>query len=120
VMDQLIHYGEVKRGRIGVSIQDLTPDLAQAMNVKRTNGAVIAKVEPGSAADHAGLKTGDLVVAANGVPIHSGTQLYTAIGLTRIGDDINLTLDRGGSERSVSIKVELAQQTSVGKPVLER
>jgi Do/DeqQ family serine protease len=120
VMDQLIHYGEVKRGRIGVSIQDLTPDLAQAMNVKRTNGAVIAKVEPGSAADHAGLKTGDLVVAANGVPVHSGTQLYTAIGLTRIGDDVNLTIDRGGSERSVNVKVELAQQTSANKSALER
>jgi Do/DeqQ family serine protease len=120
VMDQLIHYGEVKRGRIGVSIQDLTPDLAQAMNVKRTNGAVIAKVEPGSAADHAGLKTGDLVVAANGVPVHSGTQLYTAIGLTRIGDDVNLTIDRGGSERSVNVRVELAQQTSANKSALER
>ena len=120
VMDQLIHYGEVKRGRIGISIQDLTPDLAQAMNVKRTDGAVIAKVEPGSAADHAGLRTGDLVVAANGVPVHSGTQLYTAIGLTRIGDDISLTVDRGGGERSVNVRVELARQTSASKPALER
>jgi Do/DeqQ family serine protease len=120
VMDQLIHYGEVKRGRIGISIQDLTPDLAQAMNVKRTNGAVIAKVEPGSSADHAGLKTGDLVVAANGVAVHSGTQLYNAIGLTRIGDDVSLTVDRGGSERSVSVKVELAQQTSANRPAIER
>jgi Do/DeqQ family serine protease len=120
VMDQLIHYGEVKRGRVGISIQDLTPDLAQAMNVKRTNGAVIAKVEPGSSADHAGLKTGDLVVAANGVAVHSGTQLYNAIGLTRIGDDINLTVDRSGSERSVSVKVELAQQTLANKPAIQR
>jgi Do/DeqQ family serine protease len=120
VMDQLIHYGEVKRGRVGISIQDLTPDLAQAMNVKRTDGAVIAKVEPGSPADHAGLKTGDLVVTANGVAVHSGTQLRNAIGLTRIGDDVNLTVDRGGNERSVSVKVELAQQTSANKSAIER
>ena len=112
VMNQLLRYGEVTRGRIGVSIQDLTPDLAQAMNTRRLNGAVIAKVEPGSAADHAGLKTGDLVVAANGAAVHSGTQLRNAIGLTRIGDDVRLTIDRDGSERTVNVKVELAQQAA--------
>jgi Do/DeqQ family serine protease len=112
VMDQLIRYGEVKRGRIGVTIQDLTPDLAQAMNTKHTNGAVIAKVEPGSPADRAGLKTGDLVVSANNVPVRSGTQLRNTIGLTRIGDDVNLTVDRGGSERALSVRVELAQQAA--------
>jgi Do/DeqQ family serine protease len=120
VMDQLIRYGEVKRGRIGVAIQDLTPDLAQAMNTTRTNGAVIAKVEPGSPADRAGLKTGDLVVAANGVAVHSGTQLRNAIGLTRIGEEVNLTIDRGRSERSVGVRVELAQQAAVKKPEAER
>jgi Do/DeqQ family serine protease len=120
VMDQLIHYGEVKRGRIGVSIQDLTPDLAQAMDTKQTNGAVIAKVEPGSSADHAGLKSGDLVTAANGVTVHSGTQLRDAIGLTRVGDDVSLTIDRNGSERTVTVKVEMAQQTANQTQPLER
>jgi Do/DeqQ family serine protease len=120
VMDQLIRYGEVKRGRIGVAIQDLTPDLAQAMNTKRTNGAVIAKVDPGSSADHAGLKSGDLVVAANGVAVHSGTQLRNAIGLTRIGDEVKLTIDRGGNDRSVGVRVELAQQAAAAKPESER
>jgi Do/DeqQ family serine protease len=112
VMDQVIRYGEVKRGRIGVSIQDLTPDLALAMNTKQTTGAVIAKVEPGSAADHAGLKSGDLVISANGVGVRSGTQLRDAIGLTRVGDDVNLVVDRNGNERNVSVKVEMAQQTA--------
>jgi Do/DeqQ family serine protease len=108
VMDQLLHYGSVKRGRIGVAIQDLTPDLAQAMNTTRTDGAVIARVEAGSTADQAGLKTGDLVVAANGVPIHSGTQLRNAIGLTRTGDGVRLTVDRRGAERSLDVVVEAA------------
>ena len=112
VMDQLTHYGEVKRGRIGVAFQDLTPDLAQAMSTARDTGAVIAKVEPGSPADRAGIKTGDLVVAANGVAVHSATQLRNVIGLTRIGDEVNLTLDRGGSERTARVKVELAQQAA--------
>jgi Do/DeqQ family serine protease len=104
VMDQLIRYGEVKRGRIGVAIQDLTPDLAQAMNTTRTSGAVIAKVEPGSPADHAG----DLVVAVNGVAIHDAAQLRNTIGLSRIGDAVKLALDRGGSEHTVEIRVEPA------------
>ena len=82
VMDQLIRYGEVKRGRIGVAIQDLTPDLAQAMSTSHTTGAVIARVEPGSPAERAGLRTGDLVVAVNGVPVRSGTQLRNVIGLS--------------------------------------
>jgi Do/DeqQ family serine protease len=112
VMDQLVRYGEVKRGRIGVTIQDLTPDLAQAMNTTRVSGAVIARVEPGSSADHAGLKSGDLVIAANGVAMRSGTQLRNTIGLTRIGDEVNLTIDRHGGEKAVDVKVELAQQAA--------
>ena len=109
VMDQLIKYGEVKRGRIGVAIQDLTPDLAQAMNTKRTVGAVIAKVEPGSPADNAGLRSGDLVVAVNGAQVRDGAQLRNAIGLGRVGDEMKLTIERGGSDRIVSVRIELAQ-----------
>jgi Do/DeqQ family serine protease len=122
VMDQLTRYGEVKRGRIGVSIQDLTPDIAEAMKTSHTEGAVIARIEAGSAADHAGLKSGDLVVEANGVPVHSGTQLRNAIGLTRIGEEVRLTIDRAGAERSVTVKVELAPQAAntTRKRLMER
>src|SRR6202163_4227876 len=86
VMEQLVRYGEVKRGRIGVAIQDLTPDLAQAMKTTHSTGAVIARVDPGSPAERAGLHSGDLVVAANGVAVRGGTQLRNMIGLARIGD----------------------------------
>jgi Do/DeqQ family serine protease len=119
VMDQLIRYGEVKRGRIGVVIQDLTHDIAEAMKTSLTSGAVIAKVEPGSAADRAGLKSGDLVVAANGAPVHDGAQLRNTIGLGRIGDEVKLTVERGGSERAVAVKIEAAQ-TAATKQAPER
>ena len=108
VMDQILRYGEVKRGRIGVAIQDLTPELAQAMNTKQTNGAVIARVESGSPAEQAGLKTGDLVVAVNGTVVHSGTQLRNMIGLARIGDQVTLTVDRRGSESTVAVRIDPA------------
>jgi Do/DeqQ family serine protease len=108
VMDQLTRYGEVRRGHIGVAIQDLTPDLARALGTTHTQGALIARVEPGSAAQHAGLRSSDLVVAVNGTPIHNASELRNRVGLAQIGDDIELTVDRGGSERAVSVRIEQA------------
>jgi Do/DeqQ family serine protease len=121
VMDQLIHYGQVKRGRIGVEIQDLTPEIAQAMNATQTTGAVIRRVDPGSPAERAGLRSGDLVVAVNGVPVRSGTQLRNTIGLSRIGDAVGLTvIRRGGGEQQLEIRVEQAAATAARKPATER
>jgi Do/DeqQ family serine protease len=108
VMDQLIRYGEVRHGRIGVAIQDLTPDLARALGTTRTEGALVARVEPGSAAQRAGLRSSDLIVAVNGVPIHNASELRNRVGLAQIGDEIELTLDRGGAERTVSVRIEQA------------
>ena len=120
VMEQLIRHGEVRRGRIGVAIQDLTPDLADAMKTSHTTGAVIARVDPGSPAERAGLRNGDLVVAANGVPIRSGTQLRNVIGLTSIGSDVALTVDRRGSEYKVAVNVEAAAPTAARQRVRQR
>jgi Do/DeqQ family serine protease len=112
VMDQLINYGEIKRGRIGVAIQDLTPDLAQALGTRQTQGAVIARVDPGSPAERAGLRTNDLVVAINGAPMRSGIELRNRVGLSRIGDEVELTVERGGAERSVTVRIEKATTTA--------
>jgi Do/DeqQ family serine protease len=112
VMDQLVQYGEIKRGRIGVAIQDLTPDLAQALGTKHTQGAVIARVEPGSPAERAGLRTNDLVVAINGAPMRSGTELRNRVGLSRIGDAVELTVERGGTERNVTVRIEQVTTTA--------
>jgi serine protease Do len=112
VMDQLINYGEIKRGRIGVAIQDLTPDLAQALGTRRTQGAVIARVEPGSPAERAGLRPNDLIVAINGAPMRSGSELRNRVGLSRIGDEVELTVERGGVERNVTVRVERATATA--------
>ena len=108
VMEQIVRFGEVKRGRIGVVIQDLTPDLAQAMSTAHTTGAVIARVDAASPAERAGLHTGDLVVAVNGVAVRSGTQLRNMIGLTRIGDEVELTVDRRGAQSKVAVHVDPA------------
>jgi Do/DeqQ family serine protease len=106
VMEQLINHGEIKRGRIGVAIQDLTPDVAQALGTTYRQGAVIAKVVPGSPAERAGLRTSDLVVAVNGTPIHNGAELKNHVVLAKIGDEVDLTVIRGGSERTVAVRIE--------------
>jgi Do/DeqQ family serine protease len=108
VMEQLISYGEIKRGRIGVEIQDLTPDIAQGLGTTRTGGAVIARVLPGSSAEHAGLRTNDVVVAVNGAPIQNGAELKNHVVLARIGDQVDLTVLRGGVEHTVPVRVEQA------------
>ena len=106
VMDQLISGGEIKRGRIGVAIQDLTPDIAQALGTTRTQGAVIARVEPGSPAERAGLRTNDVVIAVDGAPIRNGAELKNRVVVARIGDAVDLTIVRGGSERTVAVRID--------------
>ena len=118
VMDQLIAGGEIKRGRIGVQIQDLTPDIAQALGTNRTQGAVIAKVFPGSPAERAGLRSSDLVVAVNGAPIHNGAELKNRVGLSKIGDSVELTILRGSAERTVAVRVD--QFAAQRQPVRQR
>jgi Do/DeqQ family serine protease len=107
-MDQIIRYGSVRRGRIGVAIQDLTPEIAQALGTSVRRGAVIARVEPGSPAARAGLRASDVIVAIDGAPVTGGTQLRNRIGLAPIGNSVQLTIDRHGSEQTVSVRIEEA------------
>jgi S1-C subfamily serine protease len=119
-MDQLISYGEIRRGRIGVAIQDLTPDLAQALGTRRTEGAVVARVEPGSPAEHAGLRPNDIIVAIEGAPMRTGSELRNRVGLSRIGDDLELTVERGGVERNATVRIERATTTAQRQRLRQR
>jgi Do/DeqQ family serine protease len=115
VMEQLIQYGEVKRGRIGIAIQELTPEIATAIGTRRVEGAVVARVEPSSPAARAGLEPGDLVVAVNGTPVRSMAQLRNKIGLTRLGETLQLTVERKGQVKNVTAKVEQAERSARGE-----
>ncbi|HDP88629.1 MAG TPA: DegQ family serine endoprotease [Thioalkalivibrio sp.] len=105
IMEQLIETGEVRRGRLGVMVQDLTPDLAQAFDLKQTRGAVIAQVEPGSPAEKAGLEAGDVVVSVNDRPIHRASEMRNAVGLLRIGSEVKMRVIRDGRERTLVARV---------------
>ena len=89
VMEQIVQNGEVRRGRIGVSIRELTVGTSQASSL--TEGALIADVARGSPAEHAGVQKGDIVVTVGGKTIRSAAQLRNKIGLTPVGGRLQLT-----------------------------
>lgn len=105
VMEQLLRFGEVRRGRIGVVIQDLTPALAEAMRLGSQQGAVIAQVEPGSPADRAGLRPRDVVLSVDGQPVRSSADLRNRIGLVEVDRTVTLELLRDGRRSRVNVKV---------------
>jgi serine protease Do/serine protease DegQ len=114
VIDQVLKYGEVRRGRLGVETQDLTPETAKQLGVTITEGAVVLRVEKGSAAEKAGLRPKDVVVAVGERPIRASGELRNRVGLTPVGEEVDMTVLRDGQRIKVRARVaELYQSTSV-------
>jgi len=101
-MDQLIKYGQVKRGILGVQLYNVTPDIAKEFGLGETTGALVAGVAQGSAAERAGIKTGDIIISLNGVTMKNSGELRNAIGLLHVGDKVEIGLLRDGKPRRVS------------------
>lgn len=102
VMDQLIKYGQVKRGVLGVNIYGVTPDIAKEFGLTESSGALVAGVAPGSAAERAGVKTGDIITSINGVTMRDAGELRNTIGMLRVGDKVEIGLLRDGKPRQVT------------------
>jgi len=111
VMDQLVEHGHVRRGRIGVSIKDMTAP-ALATSTEGIVGALIADVRRGSPAEQVGIQKGDVIIAADGRTIRSAAQLRNKISLTQIGERLQLTLARKGAISDVSVEVTPAVETA--------
>ncbi len=120
VVAQLTKYGEVKRGRIGVQIQDLTPELAKSLGVSQIGGAVIERVEKDTPADRGGMKTGDIVVAIDGKPITGASSLRNRVGLSPVGTDLKITVLRSGARKDLSLTIEKEAKAVVTAAVDER
>ena len=109
IMYQLIQYGKVRRGGIGARFQDLSPELAEAFNLSSQQatyqGALIASILPGSAAEKAGLKTGDIVIRAAGRPVTNASDIQNRIGLSSIGERLPLSLIRNGKRLDKSVEI---------------
>lgn len=105
IMEQLIQYGSVKRGQLGVTIAPVTPDIVEALGLTTASGALITQVASASAAARAGVKAGDIVTAINGRAVKSAAEFRNAIGLLRVGDKVELALLREGEARKITAEI---------------
>jgi Do/DeqQ family serine protease len=112
VMDQLVKNGKVSRGRLGVEIQEITPDLAKSMNLKDSRGVLVSGVESGLAADRAGVRVGDVVTAINGTPVEDSNSLRNRIAATPPGTDVTLSVLRDGHEEQLHAKLTQLDTTA--------
>jgi serine protease Do len=115
VAKQLRAEGKVTRGRLGVRIQPMTKELAQSFRLEEPNGALIATVDPGSPADKAGLKAGDVVLAFNGQPIDEPNKLPRLVAATKPGTTATLKIWRDG--KAEEVKFTAAELVAESKPV---
>ena len=111
VMEQIIESGEVKRGRIGVAIQNITPDLRDAMDLSTSTGALVSSVSEDSPAEKAGLKEGDIIVGFNGDDILDASDIRNSVGYVRPGQRADITYLRDGRRRTTKIDVEAFKES---------
>jgi Do/DeqQ family serine protease len=104
VMLQLAHFGEVRRGRLGIQMQDLPG----------RDGAALAQVQPASPAEKAGLRAGDIVVAVNGRPVRGAAELRAQLGVIPAGETIELRIQRGGETRTLRVRIAELETREAG------
>ena len=126
VMDQIISFGSVRRGLLGVNIATITPEIAESYSLDTTSGALITLVADDSAAENAELLIGDVIVTVDAEPIEGAESLRNAIGLLRPGDSVEVGIIREGSAQTVTAILGEAnppadeqQQLSSVDPVFE-
>ena len=113
VVAQLVEHGEVRRGLLGVHIANLDPLAAETMGLDRNYGVVINEVTSGGAADKAGVKVGDVVLAIDGQPMRNLTELRDRIGRTAPGTEVELLVLRDGKEKRIKVELELRTEEAV-------
>ncbi len=120
IKDVLVKHGEVKRGLLGVTTQDLTPELVNAFNLETPHGAAISRIENDSPAAKAGLEPGDIIVGANDKPINNSQDINNIIGLLQIGDKVTLDYFHGTEKKAVTAIIAKAEQTQLAGEKLHR
>ena len=113
IMNQILQFGEVKRGLLGVSISDFNADSARAYGVDGTaEGALVQEVAAGSAAEKAGIEVGDVIVSIDGQSIKGASDLRNTVGLKRSGESVRVDLIRDGKRRQVSAMLSEVSSTA--------
>ena len=118
VMDQLVHGGKVRRGKLGIRIRDLDPDMAKQFGYNGVNGALVDDVDKGDPADQAGVKPGDIITEFQGQRVTDSTQLRNSASQTTPGTTVRFKVWRSGAERELTAK--LVERDDVGNDAGKR
>ena len=118
LMDQLVEFGEVRRGLLGIRMQDLTPSLASAFGISGEKGAVVSAVIAGSAAQEKGIREGDVIVRVDDTDIESSADLRNAIGLLRAGDEARIQFYRAGEPYEVVATIKTPGEMTGNVPAI--
>ncbi|NRB38180.1 MAG: DegQ family serine endoprotease [Pseudomonadales bacterium] len=110
-LEQILEFGEVRRGRLGIYIQDLNPGLNEAFDLdKNQKGVLITKVQEGGSADKAGLKEADIITEINNKKVKNASELRNAIGLKRIGEKIKVDFIRDGKHKTLKVNIAASDE----------
>ncbi|MFN9209806.1 MAG: Do family serine endopeptidase [Betaproteobacteria bacterium] len=122
VKDQIVATGKVQHARMGVLLQEMNQGLAESFGLKKPDGALVAKVEPNSAAAAAGLQAGDVILSIDGKPVEAAGNVSSRVGLAKPGETVKLSVWRDKAERAVEVKLGTAraEQTANAEPVVEK
>ncbi|MBK5295606.1 MAG: DegQ family serine endoprotease [Vicinamibacteria bacterium] len=110
VVGEIVDHGEVRRSRMGVTIQPVTADIARSLDLPSVKGALVNGVEPGSPADHAGVKTGDVITKFNGLALDNGNDLRNLVASTAPGSKATVTIVRQGHSQDVAVQLANARR----------
>ncbi|WP_193566064.1 Do family serine endopeptidase [Nitrosomonas oligotropha] len=105
IMEQIVQTGGVTRGWLGVSMQDMTQELAESFGLEQPNGALIASVLKDGPADKAGIKAGDILIAISGKPLKNSSEMLNVVAALAPGETATVTVIRNKQEKSIPIKV---------------
>ena len=114
-VEQLKKQGYVSRGLLGVNIQEVTRDVARSLGLARSSGALVSRVEPGSAADKAGIKLQDVILAFNGQEVAGSSQLPALVGATNPGSKAEVKIFRDGKEQTITVTVGEAPRATASR-----
>lgn len=118
IMEQLLSTGTVKRGYLGVTAQDLNPDLAEAFGLKDQRGAVINEVLPESPADKAGIKAGDIILSIDGKKVKNANDVRNRIGLLPVDEKIEFEVYRNGQRKNITAEITVGKE-DIGAPAAQ-
>ena len=109
IMGQILDFGEIRRGLLGVNIQTIDVEAAETLDIDVDGGALVTRVFPDSAAEKAGLEVGDIIVGVNDKEVTSAAELRNTIGLLRSGDNVGIRYLRDNKSRSTSAELGRAE-----------